>query len=122
MKKILYVEDNLDTAEAVRIILTGVGYDVELAHTGMEGLEKLQKNDYDLVILDVMLPDMSGGDIFEKTVVTKKCKYVFLSITPVDKKGRVKLLKKGVSDYINKPFRKDDLIERISKVVGSGGK
>jgi len=117
MKKVLYVEDNLDTAEAVKIILSGVGYEVDLAHTGKEGLKKIENGIYDLVILDIMLPDMSGWDIFEKKEENKKCKYAFLSILPVEQERRKELAKEGVVDYLTKPFTKEELIKRIHSIL-----
>ena len=84
MKKILYVEDYKDTAEAVKQMLEGAGFEVELSFHGKDGLEKTKEKKFDLVLLDVMLPDMSGWDIF-KTLSTKKyhAKYAFLSVIPV---------------------------------------
>ncbi len=121
MKKqpsLLYVEDNKDTAKAVKVILETLGYSVELAFTGTEGLAKLEKEDFDLVILDVMLPDMSGMEIFQKVKGKKNnSKYAFLSVLPISMEKLSALKKEGVVDYINKPFRKDDLIQRIKKAV-----
>ena len=79
MKKILYVEDHKDTAEAVKQMLEDAGYEVEISFHGADGLKKAYENKFDLVLLDVMLPDMSGWDIF-KTLSTKKynAKYAFL--------------------------------------------
>lgn len=97
-EKILYIEDDRDTAEAVKLILGLVGHKVDLAYTGMDGLNLLTKNTYDLVIFDIMLPDMSGIEVFEKAThlkkYDKKCKYVFLSIINVPLKKRKELEKK----------------------------
>jgi len=117
LKKILYVEDNVDTAEAVGIILTNQGYEVELAHNGTEGIEKATKNKYDLIILDIMLPDMSGWDIFEKIHKKVKCKYAFMSAIPVTEDRVSELKKSGISDYIMKPFSKADLEKRVKKIL-----
>lgn len=65
-EKILYVEDDEDTRNLVRMVLKSDGYDVVTAHNGEEGMEKLEENGIGLVILDIMLPDMSGWDIFGK--------------------------------------------------------
>ena len=66
MKKILYIEDNEDTANAVKIILDNAGFETQLAFTGKQGLKIAEKEKFDLILLDIMLPDMSGWDIFEK--------------------------------------------------------
>jgi DNA-binding response OmpR family regulator len=117
MKKILYVEDNQDTAEAVQMLLCGAGYAVDLASCGKEALE-LSKNIYDIILLDVMLPDMSGWDIFQQ--LNKKLtntKYAFLSAVPVSYERMEELKKMGVSAYITKPFTKKDLLSNISCIL-----
>lgn len=118
MKKILYVEDHRDTAEAVKQMLEEVGYEVDISSRGADGLKKTQEKKFDLVLLDVMLPDMSGWDIF-KTLSSKKynAKYIFLSVIPVSSERMNEFWKAGISDYITKPFTKKDLIERIKKIL-----
>src|SRR3989338_11572083 len=109
MKRILYVEDHRDTAEAVEQMLEDAGYEVEISFHGADGLEKADKKQFDLILLDVMLPDMSGWDIF-KTLETKKynAKYVFLSVIPVSTERMKELKTAGISDYITKPFTKKE--------------
>lgn len=117
MKKILYVEDNEDTAEAVKIILTKAGFKTEIALSGNEGIKKAKK-EFDLILLDIMLPDMSGWDIFTKLKKNKvNAKYAFLSAIPVSIERMKELKKAGVSDYITKPFEKNDLIARVKKML-----
>ena len=116
-KKILYIEDNEDTAEAVKIILTKVGFKTHIALSGKDGLRKA-KNHFDLILLDIMLPDMSGWDIFRAlSKKVKGSKYVILSVIPVSTERMAELKKAGISDYITKPFKKEDLIARIKKVL-----
>lgn len=117
MKKILYVEDNRDTAEAVKIFLDNAGFNVELAFDGTEGLTKARAGHYDLILLDIMLPDMSGWDIFDKIGKKVKAKYAFLSAIPVSSERIAELKKSGVSDYIMKPFTKADLVAKVSKIL-----
>ena len=117
MKKILYVEDNPDTNEAVKIILTNSGFEVDTSFDGADGIKKATSKEYDLILLDVMLPDMSGWDIYAKIKPKVKCKYAFLSAIPVSSERMDQLLKEGVSDYITKPFVKADLIERVKKIL-----
>ncbi len=64
-KKILYVEDEKSIAEIYADILKSYGYEVELAFDGNEGLQKAQNNNYDLILLDLMLPYLSGSDILK---------------------------------------------------------
>lgn len=117
MKKILYVEDNLDTNEAVKIILTRAGFEVDTSLNGADGLNKANDKKFDLILLDVMLPDMSGWDIYAKLKPKLKCKYAFLSAIPISGERMDQLIKEGVSDYITKPFVKVDLIARVKKIL-----
>jgi DNA-binding response OmpR family regulator len=116
MDRILYVEDNPDTANAVKIILGNVGFDVDLALTGDEGLKKIAQSHYDLILLDIMLPDMSGWDIYGMIKSKVKSKYAFLSAIPVSSERMLQLQKEGVTEYIVKPFTKKDLVMRINRI------
>ena len=117
MKKILYVEENPDTNEAVKIILTHAGFEVDTSLNGTDGLKKATEKKFDLILLDVMLPDMSGWDIYAKLKNKVKCKYAFLSAIPISGERMEQLTKEGVSDYITKPFVKADLISRVKKIL-----
>ncbi len=118
MKKILYVEDNEDTAEAVKLILNNAGFKTDIAPSGKEGIKMVKDGNYDLILLDIMLPDMSGWDVFLKLKKNKvKAKYAFLSAIPVSTERMVELRKAGVSDYITKPFEKNDLISRVKDML-----
>jgi len=116
MKKILYVEDNIDTANAVKIMLDNAGFQTEIVSSGKEGVKKAEEN-FDLILLDIMLPDMSGWDIFEKIKNKIKSKIAFLSAIPVSSERMEELKKAGISDYITKPFTKKDLIERVKRIL-----
>jgi len=117
MKRILYVEDNEDTADAVKIILENQGYQVDIELCGKDALAKA-KEPFDLILLDIMLPDMSGWDIFEKLKKRDHTKFAFLSAIPVSNERMQELKKAGVADYITKPFEKEDLIKRVKKIIG----
>ena len=118
MKRLLYVEDDEDTFNAVKMLLETRGYQVDGAANGAEALSLVTKEIYDLILLDIMLPDMSGWDIFEKIhVLCPGQKIVFLSAIPISwDRGEV-LAKGGVMDYIMKPFDNNDLIRRINKIL-----
>ena len=116
MKKILYVEDNVDTANAVKMILDGAGFETHLAFTGRQGLKKINP-DFDLCLLDIMLPDMSGWDIFTKLRELNGYKFIFISAIPVSNERRKELKKIGISGYITKPFTKTQLIDCIKNCL-----
>jgi DNA-binding response OmpR family regulator len=118
MKKILYVEDHEDTANAVKTILSNAGFEVEIAPTGKIATKKVKEQHFDLILLDIMLPDMSGWDVFQTLKKKiKDVKYAILSVIPVSTERRIELKKAGISDYILKPFKKDDLITRIKRIL-----
>ncbi len=118
-KKILYVEDNKDTAKATQIILAKAGFDIDVVFCGKDALDKANKEKIDLFLLDVMLPDMSGWDIFEKLKgqLKKGVKFIFLSAIPVSTDRMKELKSQGVSDYITKPFKAPDLIVRVKTIL-----
>ena len=116
INKILYVEDDLDTAEAVKTVLKSQGFEIEIACSGKECLEKI-KEYFDLILLDMMLPDMSGWDIFERLNGKSKIKFAFLTCVDADSKRIEELKQAGILDYIKKPFAKEDLILRVNRIL-----
>ena len=116
MKRILYVEDDEDTAETVRTILELGGHSVTLARDGREGIRHLDENQYDLALLDILLPDVSGWEVFEN-VKNEKTKVVFLTCLPISRSEREDLCKRGVADYLIKPFIKEALATRINEIL-----
>lgn len=119
MSRILVVDDEPDTVELMKSILTSSGYDVETAHNGKECLDKINDKKIDLVLLDIMMPDMSGWDVFGKIRKKKKnVKVAFVSIIEVSPERKKALIKQGLSDYIMKPFTKDILIKKVTEAIG----
>lgn len=119
--KILYVEDDEDTRFLVKSLLESKGYEVDTASSGVEGLQKLGDEKFDLVILDIMLPDTSGWDIFQKIKKNpdnRDVRVIFLSVIPVSEERLETLKKSGVSDYVMKPFDNNDLVERVGRALG----
>ncbi len=120
-KRILHVEDDGDTQLLVKTLLEKHGYIVSNAVEGNDCLDILEKDDIDLVLLDVMLPDTSGWDIFRRIRKNPKnndLKTVFLSVIPVSDEQLEALKDEGVADYIMKPFKNKDLIRRINTALG----
>ena len=117
-KKILHVEDDEDTRNLVKLLLRRHGYSIVSVSCGEEGLDMLERYEPDLVLLDVMLPDMSGWDIYQKIRKSShSIKVAFLSIIPVSEERLDILRKNGIADYIMKPFDNDDLVRRIGKIL-----
>ena len=118
MATILHVEDDPDIAMIIKLLFKKRGYEVFSTPNGQDALKKLDEKNIDLMILDIMLPDMSGWDLYTKIrQKDKKVKVAFLSVIPVSKERIKDLQNHGVSDYITKPFEKNELIKRIEKIV-----
>ncbi len=116
--KIMHVDDNKDTREAVKLVLESEGYKVISVNNGKSCLKKLQKEKPDLVLLDMMMPDMSGWDIFQKITKDKiKTKVAFLSVMSIEESRKRNFYKSGIADYILKPFITEDFIKRIKKIL-----
>ena len=112
MKKILVVEDDSLIADLERDYLEANEYEVELAADGIEGLRLCREKDYDLIILDVMLPGVSGFDICREIRKEKHVPVIMVTAkkTDIDK---IRGLGLGADDYIVKPFSPTELVARV---------
>ncbi len=120
-KTIMAVDDESSLLELIKAILGAEGYNVIAVSNGREALEKLKKTKPDLVLLDMMMPGMSGREVCEKIRAnpeTKDLKVAFLTVAKFSESGKDTLKKMGVSDYITKPFDNADLLNRIRKIIG----
>jgi len=120
-KRIMIVDDEESLLQLMEAILTNEGYQVITASDGKECLEKLKTDKPDLILLDMMMPGMSGREVCEKireNPKTKNLKVAFLTVAKFSEAGRDVLKKMNVADYINKPFDNDDMIRRVKKIVG----
>lgn len=121
MKKILLVEDEPQIVEHLSEFLSGEGFLVDAAYTQKEAFLKLDKNAYDLVLLDVSLPDGSGYAVCAAVQSTKRIPVIFLTASG-DEYSVVAGLDMGADDYIAKPFRPRELVSRIRSVLRRRGK
>ena len=109
MKKILVVEDDADIQKLIRNILEKERYLVTSAFSGTEAILLLNQNRYDLILLDLMLPGLSGEEIIEKV---NEVPIIVIS-AKVNMEDKVNTLLKGANDYITKPFDNDELLARV---------
>ncbi len=114
----MVVDDEPDTVDLVKLVLETEGFEVITAYSGRECLEKLDKEKPDAVLLDIMMPEMDGWEVFKK--IREKYKNLPVAMLTVrnqdiDKMLGLHVLK--VNDYITKPFGRKDLIERVRKLV-----
>ena len=115
MKNILIVEDEANISDFVKGELEYEGYNVCIKEDGREGLEEALKNEYDLIILDVMLPSMNGFEICRRLKREKQSPIIMLSAkdSVMDKVNGLQI---GADDYIAKPFALEELLARIEVV------
>lgn len=117
MKKILIVEDEINMLRGLRDNLEFEGYHVDSADEGKAGLEKIMNQPYDLVLLDVMLPNISGFDIC-KTVRSNNIDTPIIMLTAKGEEiDKVLGLEFGADDYITKPFSVRELLARIKAIL-----
>ena len=110
--KILLVEDEEKLARVVELELRYEGYEVEKAFDGREGLEKALTGDFDLILLDIMLPSLSGMEVLRR--LRRESQVPVIMVTARDNVvDKVSGLDSGADDYITKPFEMEELLARI---------
>lgn len=115
MKKILLIEDNLDVRENTAEILALSGYNIITAPNGKIGVQKALENDFDLVICDIMMPELDGYGvlrILSKNPKTSSIPFIFLS-AKAEKQDFRRGMQLGADDYLTKPFDDVDLLDTI---------
>ena len=112
-KKILVVEDEKNIAELERDYLEANGYEVEIAFDGKSGLDRALESDFDLVILDVMLPGIDGFEVCRQIRKSKECPVLMVSAKK-DEIDKIRGLGLGADDYITKPFSPSELVARVT--------
>jgi DNA-binding response OmpR family regulator len=118
MKKIMVVDNEPDIVDLTRTVLEIGGYNVIPAYSGEECLNSLDKDNVDLILLDIMMPGMSGWDVFNK--IKKKyssVKVAFMSVLEISDKRKQVLLDEGLADYIMKPFDKETLLNKVDNIL-----
>jgi len=117
-KKIMVVDDEPDTVDLVKLVLETEGFEVMTAYSGSECLMKLDKEKPDAVLLDIMMPEMDGWEVFKK--IREKYSELPVAMLTVRNQDIDKMLGLHVlkaNDYITKPFGRKELVERVRKMV-----
>ena len=117
-KRILIVDDDREIVESLRIPLESNGYEILVARDGNQGLAMAEREDPDLVILDMMMPKRSGFLVLEKLRRSRRVPIRVIMITANEgsrHKAYAEML--GVDDYIRKPFAMDRLIESVNRLL-----
>lgn len=115
MNKILIIEDEKAINELIRISLSDAGYLCKCAFDGMQGADLIEKEPFDLILLDIMLPKIDGYELMEY-IQPLNIPVIFLT-AKADVKDRVRGLKMGAEDYIVKPFEIIELLARVETVL-----
>jgi two-component system response regulator VicR len=118
MEKIMVVDDEPDTVDLIKLVLETEGFEVISAYSGRECLEKLRVEKPAAVLLDIMMPEMDGWEVFHK--IKQKYKDLPVAILTVrdrdiDKMMGLHVLK--ADDYITKPFGRQELVDRVKKII-----
>jgi len=119
-EKILIVEDDKNLARIVELELRHEGYEVEKAFTGTDGLETAEKGDFALVLLDVMLPGMSGIEVLRRLRKSSEVPVILLTARG-ETADKVQGLDAGADDYIAKPFEFEEVLARIRARLRTAG-
>ncbi len=119
MTRVLVVEDEESFRDALGFMLRKEGYDVEVASDGLAALEQYDRNGADLILLDLMLPGMSGTDVCK--TIRQKSRVPIIMVTAKDTEiDKVVGLELGADDYVTKPFSSRELTARIKAVLRRG--
>ena len=119
-KKILLVDDDYEIIESMRLALEAKGYQVFIARDGNQGLAMAEKEDPDLMILDMMMPKRSGFLVLEKLRRSRPVPMKVIMITANEgSRHKVYAEMLGVDDYLRKPFGMDRLLESVARLLAS---
>lgn len=119
---ILLVEDEENLHETLTLNLVLEGYDVTGVYDGQAALNAIDKEHFDLVILDIMLPELDGISVIENTRLTNNDIPILILSAKNSSADRILGLKKGADDYLTKPFNLEELLLRVSKLINKSQK
>ena len=115
--RVLLIEDDEQTARSIELMLKGAGFNIFTTDLGEEGVDLGKLYDYDIILLDLNLPDMSGFEVLKHLRVAKVQTPILILSGTSTIENKVKGLGVGADDYLTKPFHKDELVARIHAIV-----
>jgi two-component system response regulator VicR len=121
-KRVLCIEDHSEMIELIRLILGRHGLDVDGAQGGREGLKAMQENPPDLVLLDLMMPDMDGWEVYRQIKANDHLKEIPVIAVTAKAQGIDRILGlhiAGMDDFITKPFGPKELVASVERVLGT---
>jgi DNA-binding NtrC family response regulator len=115
--RILVIDDEHDIREGLELLLLSEGYSVDLAQNGGEGIRKLESASYDLALLDLMMPDMSGMEVLAEVRKRDRETPIFMITAYGSVERAVEAIKAGANDYFSKPWDNEKLIIEIDRMI-----
>jgi two-component system, cell cycle response regulator CtrA len=115
--RVLLIEDDSATAQSIELMLKSESFTVYTTDLGEEGIDLGKIYDYDIILLDLNLPDMSGFEVLRKLRISKVTTPILILSGLSGIEDKIKGLGFGADDYMTKPFHKDELIARIQAIV-----
>jgi DNA-binding NtrC family response regulator len=119
-RRILVIDDEVDIRESLELLMGGEGYQVDLAESGTAGLQKFDSGAYDLVLLDLMMPDRSGMDVLAEIRQRDRDTPVFMMTAYGSVEVAVRALKSGANDYFPKPWDNEKLLIEVDRMIDKG--
>ncbi len=119
-RRVVYIEDEPEMIDLVRLILNRRGYEIIGANGGREGLDLVRQQTPDLVLLDLMMPDMDGWDVYQQIKADERTQNIPVIVVTAKAQSIDKVLGlhiAKVDDYISKPFSPQELVDSIEKVM-----
>lgn len=117
MKKVLIVEDDPNISELIQIHLNDLGYQIQVRNNGRLGFEEANSNSFDLIILDIMLPEMDGIAICQRLRALDNYTPILMITAKSEEIDKVIGLESGADDYITKPFKIREFIARVKAIM-----
>ncbi|MFV0299722.1 MAG: response regulator transcription factor CtrA [Paracoccus sp. (in: a-proteobacteria)] len=115
--RILLVEDDPSTARAIELMLTAANYNVFLTDMGEEGVDLAKLYDYDLILLDLDLPDMNGMEVLRHIRLSRIDTPILILTGSDDTESKLRGFGFGADDYMTKPFVREELVARIQAII-----
>jgi DNA-binding response OmpR family regulator len=118
-RKILIVDDIADNLFLLETVLSAEGYRVESASSGKQALDKFATTTFDLVLVDVMMPDLNGYELTKRIRESNQSSVPIILLTAYDQANVAQGFKVGANDFIQKPIDLDELLDRVIAILSS---